>query len=121
MNGIICDKCAATFTPDMIEIRNRVITQDEEHNDIIEQYYECPVCGTHYTITITDRVQRIAIQKRRQLQTAVKNAIKAKRPARAQTYKNKEKELDNYIEKVEKLCCDYENWFNNKLIKIAKK
>ena len=31
------------------------------------------------------------------------------------------KELDNYIEKVEKLCCDYENWFNNKLIKIAKK
>ena len=69
MNEIICDKCAVTFTPDMIEIQNRVIIQDEEHNDIIEQYYECPICGTHYTITITDRVQRIAIQKRRQLQT----------------------------------------------------
>ena len=46
MNEIICDKCAAIFTPDMIEVQNRVITQDEEHNDIIEQYYECPVCGT---------------------------------------------------------------------------
>ena len=98
MNEIICDKCAATFTPDMIEIQNRVITQDEEHNDIIEQYYECPICGTHYTITITDRVQRIAIQKRRQLQTAVKNAIRARRPARAQTYKNKEKELADDIQ-----------------------
>ena len=79
-------------------IQNRVITQDEEHNDIIEQYYECPICGTHYTITITDRVQRIAIQKRRQLQTAVKNAIRARRPARAQTYKNKEKELADDIQ-----------------------
>lgn len=72
MNEIICDKCAATFTPDMIEIQNRVITQDEEHNDIIEQYYECPICGTHYTITITDRVQRIAIQKRRHTRTKKK-------------------------------------------------
>lgn len=103
MNEIICDKCAATFTPDMIEIQKRVITQDEEHNDIIEQYYECPICGAHYTITITDRVQRIAIQKRRQLQTAVKNAIRAKRPARAQTYKNKERELADDIQARSKM------------------
>lgn len=27
MNEIICDKCAATFTPDMIEIQKRVITE----------------------------------------------------------------------------------------------
>lgn len=97
MNEIICNKCNAIFTPDMIEVQNRVITQDDERNDIIERYYECPICGAHYTITITDRVQRIAIQKRRQLQTAVKNAIRAKRPTRAQTYKNKEKELADDI------------------------
>ena len=87
MNEIICNKCAATFTPDMIEIQKRVITQDEEHNDIIEQYYDCPICGAHYTITITDRVQRIAIQKRRQLQTAFKNENRTKRKTRAQTKK----------------------------------
>lgn len=98
MNEIICEKCAATFTPDMVEIQSRVITQDEEHNDIIEQFYECPICGVHYTITVTDRVQRLAIQKRRQLQTAVKNAIKAGRPARAQTYKEKERELADDIQ-----------------------
>ena len=43
-------------------------------------------------------VKMIKIQKRRQLQTAVKNAIRAKRPARAQTYKNKEKELADDIQ-----------------------
>lgn len=98
MNEIICDKCAATFTPDMIEIKNRVITQDEEHNDIIEQYYECPICGAHYTITIMDRVQRIAVQKRRQYQTVIQNAIRARKPARAQTYKDKERELADDIQ-----------------------
>ena len=98
MNEIICDKCAATFTPDMIEIQKRVITQDEEHNDIIEQFYECPICGAHYTITITDRVQRIAIQKRRQLQTAVKNAIRAKKTSTGADIKSKEKELADDIQ-----------------------
>lgn len=29
MNEIICNKCNATFTPDMIEIQKKVITQDE--------------------------------------------------------------------------------------------
>ena len=74
-----------------------VIQYSTQHQQI-EQFYECPICGAHYTITITDRVQRIAIQKRRQLQTAVKNAIRAKRPARAQTYKSKEKELADDIQ-----------------------
>lgn len=68
MNEIICNKCNATFTPDMIEIQKKVITQDEHGDDVIEQYYECPICGAHYTITIMDRVQRIAVQKRRQYQ-----------------------------------------------------
>ena len=98
MNEIICNKCNATFTPDMIEIQNRVITQDKEHNDIIEVYYECPICGAHYTITITDRVQRIAVQKRRQYQTAIQNAIRARKPARARTYKCKERELADDIQ-----------------------
>lgn len=98
MNEIICEKCAATFTPDMIEIQNRVIAQDEEHNDINEQFYECPICGAHYTITITDRVQRLAIQRRRQYQSAIKNAIRARKPARAQTYKEKERELAEDIQ-----------------------
>ena len=98
MNEIICNKCNATFTPDMIEIQNRVITQDEERNNIIEQYYECPICSAHYTITIMDRVQCIAVQKRRQYQTAIQNAIRARKPARAQTYKDKERELADDIQ-----------------------
>lgn len=98
MNEIICNKCNATFTPDMIEIQKKVITQDEHGDDVIEQYYECPICGVHYTITIMDRVQRIAVQKRRQYQTAIQNAIRARKPARAQTYKDKEKELADDIQ-----------------------
>ena len=93
MMEIVCDTCNATLTQDMIEIKNGVIAQDKHGQDVIEQYFECPICGGHYTVTITDRQQRLMIQKRRQLQTAVKNAIRAKRPARAQTYKNKEREL----------------------------
>lgn len=88
MNEIICNKCNATFTPDMIEIRKKVIKQDEHGDDVIEQYYECPICGAHYTITIMDRVQRIAVQ----------NAIRARKPARAQTYKDKERELADDIQ-----------------------
>lgn len=103
MDEIICDRCKATFTADMAEVGKRVIAQDKEHNDIEEQFYECPICGAHYTITITDRVQRLAIQKRRQLQAAVKNAIKAKRPARAQTYKRKERELADDIRERAKM------------------
>lgn len=93
MNEIICKKCNAIFTPDMIEIQNRVITQDEEGNDISEQYFECPICGAHYIVTIMDRKQRLMTQKRRQFQTVIKNAIRAGKPARAQTYKEKEREL----------------------------
>lgn len=88
MNEIICNKCNATFTPDMIEIQKKVIKQDEHGDDVIEQYYECPICGAHYTITIMDRVQRIAVQ----------NAIRARKPARAQTYKDKERELADDIQ-----------------------
>ena len=98
MNEIICNKCNATFTPDMIEIQKKVITQDEHGDDVIEQYYECPICGAHYTITIMDRVQRIAVQKRRQYQTAIQNASRARKPARAQTYKDKERELADDIQ-----------------------
>lgn len=93
MNEIACNKCNAIFPIEMLEIQSRVITQEEDGSDVIEKFYECPVCTAHYTITVTDRIQRIAIQKRRQLQTAVANAIRAKRPARAKEYQDREKEL----------------------------
>ena len=55
MNEIICNKCNATFTPDMIEIQKKVITQDEHGDDVIEQYYECPICGAHYIRLMTNQ------------------------------------------------------------------
>lgn len=93
MNEIICEKCNAVFTKDMIEIQVRAITKDESGYNINEQFFECPICGAHYIVTITDRQQRLMIQKRKQLKNAVKNAIRSRHPARAQTYKEKEREI----------------------------
>lgn len=108
---IRCDKCRAPLSEETIDCHTRVLTLDEENNEIIESYFECPICGTHYTEIVTDRTQRLAIQKRVQLQIAVRNAIRIKRPGRAEKYKQKERELfEDIKERSEKLKEQYREY-----------
>lgn len=104
MNEKICKKCSASFTTDMVEMQHRIITQDEEGEDVIEQFFECPVCSAHYTAAVFDRHQELARQKRLQLKAAVRNAAKAGRLQRADMYKAKEREIAlNMMERAKAL------------------
>lgn len=75
-----------------------IIPKEPKRKEEVRKQYAFPCGGAHYTITIMDRVQHIAVQKRRQYQTAIQNAIRARKPARAQTYKDKERELADDIQ-----------------------
>ena len=45
-NKVICDDCSGEFDLKIEEV--------EIEPGIIEQFFECPYCGSHTTITITD-------------------------------------------------------------------
>ena len=95
MHEIRCDRCRADFRLDEIELKNRVIAQDEDENDVIEQYFICPICGEDYTVIILDRQQEELIQKRRQIRARINRAIMNKRADRARKYAEQEQDLKN--------------------------
>lgn len=97
MRELICDTCRQEFALDEIELKNRVIAQDENGDDVIEQYFTCPLCGEDYSVIILDRQQEELIKKRRQIRARVNRAIQNKRADRARKYAEQEQELKNDI------------------------
>lgn len=74
-NRIVCDRCGLEMG-EKIEMHIRVIAIDEEKADVLETYFECPMCGKEYTVLVTDRKQRIMIQKRVKIQNEIQRAKK---------------------------------------------
>lgn len=69
---IRCDQCGATIELEGL-VEDRVIGEDE-NGDVKERFFECPVCGHHYTITVYNRRMMLKIQKRKQLQVKIRRA-----------------------------------------------
>lgn len=69
--GITCNYCNAHIEPAAIEVMDAVIAQDDNGDDVIERYFDCPHCGSHYTVTIMDREMRLMAQKRKQIQKRI--------------------------------------------------
>ena len=63
---IYCDACGK-----VIEINgailSRIIAKDEDGYNVVEQFFDCPHCGAHYTTAVIDRKMQRMIQKRKQL------------------------------------------------------
>ena len=96
MIEITCDKCGASFESGDIAIKSNVIGYDED-GDVIEKYYDCPVCGEKYTITIMDRQQVLLIQKRKEMRRRIAHQKNCGRPDRVRKYIQKEKDLADAI------------------------
>lgn len=73
---IICDGCGIDIMGMGMQIKDRVIAEDESKNPVIERYFDCMNCGKHYTITVIDREMRLMIQKRQQLQNRIIRMLK---------------------------------------------
>lgn len=69
---IKCDKCGGTIELEG-RVQDRVIGQDGSGN-VKERFFECPVCGYHYTITVYNRPMLLKIQKRKALQVKIRRA-----------------------------------------------
>lgn len=94
-NGIIiCDECRVQIEQEQLEVWDRVIAKDEDGNDVVERYFDCPNCGRHYTATVIDRQQKIIIQKRRQVQKRINLCVKNYgSKARIRKYQEEDEEL----------------------------
>lgn len=55
MKTCICDKCKKEIK---INIEEIVIGHDTDGEEIIEQFFICPECNTHYTVFISDKFMR---------------------------------------------------------------
>lgn len=73
---IICDGCGVTIERTGELLREHVIAQDENGNDIVERFFECGHCGKHYTVTVIDRDMRLMIQRRVQLKRRMNMNLK---------------------------------------------
>lgn len=103
MNRIICDKCNESFAQDTLKIMNELITKDEQGENVIEHYFECPICKAHYTVTIMDRKQELMLQKRKQFTAAVKEAVRAGQLNKVIIYQRKGRELSGELIKRAKM------------------
>lgn len=94
-NGIIiCDECRVEIEQEQLEVWDRVITKDENGNDVVERYFDCPNCGKHYTVTVIDREMKLMIQKRRQIQKKIALGIRNRASEYVlRRYKQKDDEL----------------------------
>lgn len=68
---IRCDKCGGTIEMDEGRIQERVVGEDKFGN-VKERFFECPICGQHYTITVYNRSVMLKIQKRRQIRDRIR-------------------------------------------------
>ena len=72
---MICNQCGGVIEMEGA-LRDRVIAKDAAGNDVTERYFDCPICGKHYTVTVIDRDMRLLIQKRKQIQYRVNKLLK---------------------------------------------
>lgn len=63
MQTCICDKCSQEIE---IDLQETTIEKDKDGNDIVEQFFICPMCSKRYTVIILDQFmkQKIAARKR---------------------------------------------------------
>lgn len=71
---IRCDKCGEEIGKP--NLKDRVIAKDKAGNAVTERFFECPACGTHYTVTVIDREMQLMIQKRGQLMLKVNRMMR---------------------------------------------
>lgn len=101
---ITCDKCSGTFKREQIEVWTRVIAKDSEERDIVEQFYSCPLCGQHYTITVINDDMRKMILRRQQIRKFIKMHIRNR--SRESAIRNLQKEDDQMKEKLMKMSAE---------------
>lgn len=73
---IVCDECGAVIEELNGLLRDHVIAEDEDGNEITERFFECTRCGHHYTVTVIDRNMRLMIQRRTQLKHRMNRILK---------------------------------------------
>lgn len=93
MHEVVCDECSEVIEMDDQLVREIVITQDEEGDDVTERFFECPRCGHHYTVIVIDRKLNLMIQKRQQLKKRMKRAIKGRRQSELKKLIQEEKDI----------------------------
>lgn len=67
---IYCDECKKTICLEGL-IQEQTVGRDR-YGDVKERFFECPVCGHHYTITVYNRPMLLKIQKRQQIQGKIR-------------------------------------------------
>lgn len=96
-NEIRCDKCGEEIGKP--NLKDRVIAKDKAGNAVIERFFECPACGTHYTVIVIDREMRLMIQKRVQLMKKINRMLQEGRSKdRIQKLLDAEKKLKEDLE-----------------------
>ena len=84
-----CDSCGKTIEMNGATF-SRIIAKDEEGCNVVEQYFDCPHCGTHYTVAVIDRKMRRMIQQRKQIRKQIELHRKIK--SREKTFLKLQKE-----------------------------
>lgn len=72
MVEIKCNKCGRSFWSQEIEIKRRTVDKDQE---IIESYFKCPKCDTHYTVIVTDPESRRMIKDGRRAEAKKRSEL----------------------------------------------
>lgn len=86
---VYCDNCGKTIEMNGATF-SRIIAKDEEGYNVAEQYFDCPHCGTHYTVAVIDRKMQRMIQQRQQIRKQIELHRKIK--SREKTFLNLQKE-----------------------------
>lgn len=103
MKKIKCDQCGAEFETDEVVVKNRTIEQDEKGNDVIEKFFECPLCAKKYRITVMDREQMLRIQQMTMTALRANRAAKGGQASRAKQYMRKHDELKEAVRERAKM------------------
>lgn len=94
---VYCDNCGKTIEMNGATF-SRIIAKDEEGYNVAEQYFDCPHCGTHYTVAVIDRKMQRMIQKRQQIRKQIELHRKIK--SREKTFLKLQKE-DEQIKQLQ--------------------
>lgn len=86
---VYCDNCGKTIEMNGATF-SRIIAKDEEGYNVAEQYFDCPHCGTHYTVAVIDRKMQRMIQQRQQIRKQIELHRKIK--SREKTFLKLQKE-----------------------------
>lgn len=70
MQTCICDKCSQEIE---IDLQETTIEKDKDGNDIVEQFFICPICSKRYTVIILDQFMKQKIAARKRLKRTPQN------------------------------------------------